>query len=354
MDFISLVTRGVDKYGIDPDNLNLTTTDPMIIGMQKKYCELGKCPFEWAMLDYRPTIAGNSIYIICFFALWIGQAWWGIRNKTWAYFTSMSLGILGEIIGYIGRVMLNQNPFLMNNFLVNLVPLTIAPAFFTAAIYLCLGRVITAIGFENSRLKPKLYTIIFVSFDVFSLILQAAGGAMAATAKTTKGSKNGAKIMVVGLISQIVSMVLFFAFWGDFVLRTRRAKMSGSLKRSQPPLYDTLRKGRQFKLFQWSLFVATVLIFIRCLYRVAELWDGFSSHLANDEATFMIFEGPLIILAVASMTVFHPGRIFGNLWVPAGKGVRSLALGKSASTMELTTGHGEHWKSNTNTAYTHV
>ena len=67
-----------------------------------------------------------------------------------------------------------------------------------------------------------------------------------------------------------------------------------------------------------------MLIFVRCIYRVAELWDGFSGHLANDEATFMIFEGPMIILAVAAMTFFHPTRVFGDLWVPAGKGVRSL------------------------------
>lgn len=39
----------------------------------------------------------------------------------------------------------------------------------------------------------------------------------------------------------------------------------------------------------------------------------------------MIFEGPMIILAITAMTVFHPGRIFGQLWVPAGKGVESVS-----------------------------
>lgn len=101
-----------------------------------------------------------------------------------------------------------------------------------------------------------------------------------------------------------------------------------------------------------GLFIATVLIFIRCIYRVAELWGGFDSHLANDEATFMIFEGPMIILAVAAMTIFHPGRVFDNLWVPAGKGVRSAKLGMTASTTELT--DGDEWKLNANTAYQRV
>jgi hypothetical protein len=47
----------------------------------------------------------------------------------------------------------------------------------------------------------------------------------------------------------------------------------------------------------------------------------------------MIFEGPMIITAVAAMTAFHPGSVFGNLWVPAGKGVRSAGkiLGDGSS-----------------------
>lgn len=83
------------------------------------------------------------------------------------------------------------------------------------------------------------------------------------------------------------------------------------------------------------------------MYRVAELWGGFDSHLANDELTFMIFEGPMIITAVGAMTFFHPGRVFDDLWVPAGKGVRSLKFGEAASSECLT--DSEEWK--TNTAY---
>lgn len=205
-----------------------------------------------------------------------------------------------------------------------MIPLTVAPALLTAGIYLCLGRVIVAIGSENSRLKPKLYTYIFVSCDLLSLVLQAIGGGMAATARDSKGSRRGVNIMIAGLISQVITMTLFLALWGDFAFRTRRAKLSGSLSRTQPPLYDQLRSNRNFTRFQWSLFAATILIFVRCIYRVAELWEGFGGHLANDEVTFMIFEGPMIIIAITAITVFHPGRVFGDLWVPAGKGVRSM------------------------------
>lgn len=253
----------------------------------------------------------------------------------------------------------------------NLIPLTIAPALLTAGIYLCLGRVITVVGSENSRLKPKWYTYIFVGCDLLSLVLQAIGGGMAATGKDAKASRKGADVMIGGLICQVISMAFFLVVWGDFALRARRAKTSGSLSRTQPPLYDSLRATRTFHWFQWSklqfhlfflmielttskgLFFATILIFIRCIYRVAELWDGFSGHLANDEATFMIFEGPMIILAVTAMTVFHPGRVFGDLWVPAGKGVREMKLESGDQATRLTA--ADEWKTGTtNIAYQRV
>ena len=66
--------------------------------------------------------------------------------------------------------------------------------------------------------------------------------------------------------------------------------------------------------FLWALGVASTLIFIRCVYRLIELQGGFNGHLANDEVTFMIFEGPLIIGAVLALTIWHPGLCMGEFW----------------------------------------
>ena len=115
---LSLLTRALDQNGIDPDNIHVTTTDPTEIAMSRKYCKVGTCPSSWQTIEYRPNIAGNAIYMTCFILLLLAQVWFGIRSKTWTYTATMCIGILGEIVGYVGRVMLNMNPFLMNNFLV--------------------------------------------------------------------------------------------------------------------------------------------------------------------------------------------------------------------------------------------
>lgn len=67
------------------------------------------------------------------------------------------------------------------------------------------------------------------------------------------------------------------------------------------------------------------MIYIRSIYRIAELQGGFSGEIANNQASFMIFEGPMIIIAVTVLTVFHPGGVFGNLWKASGHGNRGAA-----------------------------
>lgn len=56
---------------------------------------------------------------------------------------------------------------------------------------------------------------------------------------------------------------------------------------------------------------------------MAELEEGFDGKLANDEVTFMILEGAMIILAVASLTIFHPGTCFQGSWQQANFSVRA-------------------------------
>jgi hypothetical protein len=59
------------------------------------------------------------------------------------------------------------------------------------------------------------------------------------------------------------------------------------------------------------------------LFRVAELAHGFNGKLANDQITFMILEGGMMILATLLLTVFPPGRFIGRAdWKNSGWGYK--------------------------------
>jgi hypothetical protein len=62
---------------------------------------------------------------------------------------------------------------------------------------------------------------------------------------------------------------------------------------------------------------------------VAELAHGFSSKLANDQTTFLIFESAMMALALCIMTAYHPGRFIGR------DGWKYSGWGKNAKLPEI-------------------
>ncbi|GFN18516.1 hypothetical protein AtubIFM55763_008697 [Aspergillus tubingensis] len=287
---------------------NSTSLDP------SDYCTLTTCPLSDAYVNYVPSLAGNIFYAAVFAALLIAQLILGIRYRTWGYLTGLFGGLLLEIIGYVGRIQMHYNPFKFTPYLEYLICLTIAPALLSASIYICLTRIITLYGAAHtSLLHPKTYTYLFITCDLISLILQAAGGAITSTADADQAdlAQTGVNIMIAGLASQVVSLVLFMGLCGEFAYRVWKNpyRLSNGDARMRE-----VRGGRLWRGFLGGLSLATITIFIRSVFRVAELKGGFHSKLANDEVDFMVLEGAMIVLATSAMTVMHPGFCFGGLW----------------------------------------
>lgn len=315
-------------------------------------CTLQTCSLLQAHFQYIPTLAGNALYLGIFGLLLAVQVFIGVKHRTWGFLGGMIGGIVLEIIGYVGRIQMHYNPFTSNPFLmwvpssstnmmvgalrliVNLgshrylVCLTIGPAFLSASIYLCLARVVVVFSEDISRFRPAVYTITFVCCDFFSLLLQAAGGAIASGANTPSQNQTGINIMIAGLSTQVASLVLFLAFCAEFGLRCYQHAYDWE------PSYSQLRSTLQFKSFlvgkvPWNLitrllltylpalFVSTVAILIRSCFRVAELRAGFHGALANNETLFMVLDGVMIILAITFLTILHPGVAFQGHWSAA-------------------------------------
>jgi hypothetical protein len=117
---LSLFARATAEQiaNVTVDNLDLKTHDPALIKAQRKLCTLDLgCPIEWATMHYLPNFPGNAVYLGCFAILLLGQLWFGFRHRTWKYMVSVCFGILGEMVGYFGRLLYNKNPFPLKNFL---------------------------------------------------------------------------------------------------------------------------------------------------------------------------------------------------------------------------------------------
>lgn len=149
-------------------------------------CTLKTCKVEeWGYVHYQPSVAGNALFAALLGAMFFAQIWLWRKYKTGGVAVAMMLGLLTEVLGYIARILLNGNPFYRDYFLWYLITLTIGPVFIAAAIYLTLGRIVVAYGEGISRIKPKTYTTIFLACDIVSLVVQAAGGGIAASYPVT-------------------------------------------------------------------------------------------------------------------------------------------------------------------------
>lgn len=87
-----------------------------------------------ASFMYLPTVPGNAIYAAIFGIYIIAQLFLGFKHKTWGYMVAMVTGLILEVIGYVGRILLHSSPFNNNDFLIYLVTLTIAPALLSASV----------------------------------------------------------------------------------------------------------------------------------------------------------------------------------------------------------------------------
>ncbi|KAF1958033.1 RTA1-domain-containing protein [Byssothecium circinans] len=292
-------------------------------------CTLDTCDIKFSYLGYRASMPANAFFTAVFALstlLFIGQ---GALSKRFLGFTiAMVSGSALETIGYIGRVLSYIDPFEENPFFIQIICLTIAPAFLAAGIYLCLSRIVLTFGAENSRIKPLSYPRIFIPCDLASLLLQAAGGGLASSAAhKDKDASVGNNTMIAGLVIQVVTLFIFIVLSADFTFRTlRRHRELGTA--ALDPTHARLRASWAFKSFLFALSLATLCIFTRSVYRVAELSEGWNGRLIKTQKYFIGLEGAIVGVGVLALNAFHPGLCFREGYVKGeGKGRGCCGIG---------------------------
>ena len=254
----------------------------------------------------------------------------GLKYRTWSVMAAMTLGCLGETIGYVGRVIMWDNPFNQAGFQMQICCLIISPAFISAAIYLTLKHIVLSFGQGWSRLPPSWYTSIFIGCDLLSLILQGAGGGIAATADFGSDMQDiGTDLMIAGVVWQVVCLSFFGYLLAEYAVRTylHRNELGSQ---AQQLLHTTM-----FRLFMGSITTAYITILARCAYRIPELTDGWRSELMREESEFIILEGIMIAVAVAAMTVSHPGYCFPAMARKQDQKMKGKSMSEAGGNIEM-------------------
>ncbi|KAI2467176.1 RTA1-domain-containing protein [Annulohypoxylon bovei var. microspora] len=275
------------------------------------------CPVEATVLGYYPNLGVNAFLAAAFGLCVIGLITTGIWKRTWGYSVALTAGCILEFAGYISRVLLHANPWNSSAFQTQICAIILAPTLICISIYLTLKHVTLSLNPSLSRLRPRLYPLIFVPADVSCLILQAIGGSLAASAGYTHPELlvSGDRVIIAGIALQCVVLGGFGAMVVDYYLRVKRWVASvegagaGELAEGDGQALATWNDGK-FRMFVYAVAGAYAGILIRCIYRIAEMAGGWGNPIMQDEPSFVVLEGFCIVIPVILLTAFPPGFLF--------------------------------------------
>ncbi|KIW68333.1 hypothetical protein PV04_04286 [Phialophora macrospora] len=266
------------------------------------------CPVKASIYGYYPSLGANAFFAAYFGVCFLINFWLGWRFRTWTYQIAMCLACISSAIGYIGRCLMHNNPFNSLGFQIQICCLTFAPAFNAAAIYLVLKHLVLQLGREWSRIRPKYYTWSFIIADFLALTLQGAGGGIAGSAGDNESFRNvGDNLMITGISWQVLTLLVFAAATADYTIRRFRASQPWS------PSAQLLLHDRKFQMFVLAQVITYICIFIRCVYRIAEMAEGWRNPIMQNQGLFIGLDGVMVGVATLLQTAVHPGHFFPAL-----------------------------------------
>ncbi|CAF9925083.1 MAG: hypothetical protein HETSPECPRED_005739 [Heterodermia speciosa] len=254
---------------------------------------------------YTPTLALSALAVALYALLLILHAYRLYAHRLYAFSILLILTTICEIVGYAFRLQSSPppvgDPYNVINFVVQYFFIVVAPVFLSAALYTTLTSLIAYMGPHLSPLGLSRKTIIavFVASDVVATIVQVAGAALIGSAESDRRSPNTANdILLAGLAFQVFSFLLFLLLLGLFIVNARKAAVSRG-------------EGGMMR-FTAAVVGGSLLVYLRTCFRLAETAQGVMGYASSHEAFFGALEFAPVVLAVAGLGWWHPGRLVGR------------------------------------------
>lgn len=253
-------------------------------------------------LHYVPTRGVTYTFIILFSITTLAHFGQSIYYHKMFMLPTAVFGGLLEIAGWGGRLWQNNNKYSNSPFQLHVTATVLGPTPLVAANFVVSGRIIQILGVQYSRIRPKLYAIIFCTCDVVSLMIQGTGGGIAGGAgDNIDQAQLGSRVALAGTLFQFAVILLYAAFKIEFLIRHAR----------DSPIHPTTSPRRsmdkRMKILVCALAFSTLCLVIRSIYRIVEFADGWDGRIINTEVYFNTLDGMMVILAMYTLNFVHPG-----------------------------------------------
>ncbi|PYI18052.1 RTA1-domain-containing protein [Aspergillus japonicus CBS 114.51] len=267
---------------------------------------------------YTPSLALAAFAATWFFLHLVVHTLQTHRHRSW-WWLPFSVGLVFEIIGYIARALsARQDPYNLIYFVLNYFFIVTAPVFLAAGIYTILSGLIPRLGRQYALLPPRVILWFFITSDVISTVVQIAGAVLVGVRESRQLDPSVAnQILLGGLAYQVFAMTVFIVVAAGFLVRARRVIWTMKGRRKGEGHEGT--EGPAYAVFCGVFGLATLLVYLRTIFRLAETAEGLGATLATHEVYFACLEFAPIAAVVLLFAVWHPGRFVGaKVGGPAG------------------------------------
>ncbi|KAH7393265.1 RTA1 like protein-domain-containing protein [Cadophora sp. MPI-SDFR-AT-0126] len=251
---------------------------------------------------YTPNFTLCILGIVFFTLLFFAHLFQMIRVRLWS-FLPLVIACVMEVVGYAFRALSSRkNPYHISYFVVQYFLIVTAPVLTSASIYVCLTKVLVwaadeglDLSTKTLLLRKKIVLWAFITIDVFCTILQITGAGLIGGA-TSKGKdpSTANNILLAGLAIQTAAYFVYLSLLVVVITAIYRVHRTAQKAGNNP--------------FLGVLALASTLIFIRTIFRLAETSQGVFGHLSSHEGYFAGLEFAPVVAALTILAVWFPSR----------------------------------------------
>lgn len=246
------------------------------------------CPVEVTTYGDYFNLGASAFYTAFFALCLIAQVAICAKWRTWSFSIFLGIGTAFEVMGYGARISMSPIGTVWNYpaFVIQLLMLILAPTMVAAAISVTFKWIVIYLDPRYSVLRPRWYPWVFVGTDFISIIIQAVGGAVSASA-TSGDTPNqalldvGSGLLVAGVAFQAANMAfcggLMVIYWwryrkgekrGDVIRGARdEGVLSSRQDHEQERQASKVWPESDFQKYLYAIIIAYIAILIRCIYR---------------------------------------------------------------------------------------
>ncbi|KAL8652014.1 MAG: hypothetical protein Q9210_002939 [Variospora velana] len=260
-----------------------------------------------SLYPYTPSKVAPIIFLAAFLFSTLHHIWINVRYKSWRVTGTLPWGGIVFVAGFAVREVSAFYPKDLNLFIASTVLILVAPPVYALLNYIVLGRALYYVP-QLSPIHPGRVITTFCGLDVVVGILTGNGGARVANEDATPAEiKAGKGLLRASIVLQLISFFLFVLL--EYVFH-RRCIKAGTL--DSKATAAAAKNANKVRRLLYLMYISSVIISSRHLFRVVDVFQGYTGYLEQHEWPLYVFDGAFMFVNALMLNIWHPMKYLPN------------------------------------------